>query len=304
MLDADRLQAGDAQVSALQWRRRLEQGGVMGLGELPPDHPVAPVLAAYAELEAVDRGARTSWKMPLMVGGAWFLLSAALVAINPVIAGVGSSLLGVAAFFVVSRLANRKGGSRKQQEAAQALGEAVDRMLAHSFVEATDSVVVEHSADLHYLETRIRDARAGLRALRGKRGELSALAGQLKDANDKAGLEGPDSDLEAIGRELLELQGRSETLRALLEELEQAKEGLEARMAARRTLALRHGLGQRVDRLTSEDTSAQTAAALEVDMLELDARLEAADVALRDDDARVRAAREIRALEAGAASRR
>lgn len=301
-LDAARLSAGQGGGSIPVWRQRLERAGLLSLGgDLPAEHPAAPVLEAWSSLERSAESAPKRGLIKAAVAVAvWLAISIPLWIFLSVIGQGISIALGLLAFVVILRGERQRGPSAHEVDAAEALAEAVANLLAHSFVEVHQGVVFSYSADLHFLETRIRDGERTRRALRKKTSEMLALERELKGSNAGLGLEEEDPDLAALREEQQRINAYYAALTALVKELREQQEQLSARMDARVALAKRQAISERVDKLVDRDAdrAARQAAELEVDMLEIEGRLKALDVAVSDNDARLKATMEIRALEA------
>ena len=305
-LDAARLSRGERGASLPIWRQRLEGAGVLELGrDLPPEHPASPVLEQWTALE---RSAESAPKRGLIKAGialaAWLVISVPLWIFLSVLGQGISIAMGLAAFVWILKGERRRGPSSHETEAAEALAQAVDKLMAHSFIAVHQGVVFSYSADLHFLETRIRDGERSRRAMREKTAEMLRLERELRASNERLGLDESDADLQALQAEQLKLNADYGALTELVKELREQKEALESRTQARLALAQRQALSEEVDSLVDRDAdrAARQAAELEVDMLEIEGRLRALDVAVSDDDARLKATMEIRALEA--ASRR
>lgn len=269
--------------------------------DLPKDHPVSPVLEQWRRLES---SATAAPKRGLIKAGValalWLLVSVPLwIFLNVIGQGI-SVALGLAAFVWILKGERQGGPSAEEKEAAEALAAAVDKLLAHSFIEVHQGVVFSYSADLHFLETRIRDGERSRRAMREKTVDMLRLEDALRRSGGAAGLDPDDPDLSALRAEQAKLNGDYAALTELVKELREQKEALEGRIQARLDLAQRQALSEEVDALVDRDAdrAARQAAELEVDMLEIEGRLKALDVAVSDDDARLRATMEVRALEA------
>lgn len=301
-LDAARLSRGERGASLPIWRQRLQGAGLLSLGsDLPPEHPASAVLEQWSLLE---RSAESAPKRGLIKAGialvAWLAISLPLWIFLSVIGQGISIVLGLGAFVWILKGERRRGPSAHETDAAEGLAQAVDKLMAHSFIASHQGVVFSHSADLHFLETRIRDGERSRRAMREKTAEMLRLEKELRRSNAKLELDESDPDLEALQAEQSKLNLDYSALSDLVKELREQKEALESRTQARLALAQRQALSEQVDALVDRDAelAARQAAELEVDMLEIEGRLKALDVQVSDDDARLRATMEVRALEA------
>lgn len=301
-LDAGRLSRGELGASIPIWRQRLKGAGVLELGaDLPQDHPAFPVLEQWGKLE---RSAEAAPKRGLVKAGVaaaiWLAVSIPLwIFLNVIGQGI-SIALGLAAFVWILKGERRRGPSAHEDEAAEELAQAVNKLMAHSFIVVHQGVVFSYSADLHFLETRTRDGERSRRAMRKKTAEMLRLEQELRRSNGGLALGESDPDLQALKVEQIKLNADYSALTELVKELRDQKEALESRTQARLALAQRQALSEQVDALVDRDAddAARQAAELEVDMLEIEGRLKALDVAVSDDDARLRATMEVRALEA------
>lgn len=301
-LDAARLGRGDGGASIPIWRQRLEGAGVLELGrDLPQDHPAYPVLERWDKLE---RSAESAPKRGLIKAGVavgvWLVVSIPLwIFLNVIGQGI-SIALGLAAFVWILKGERTRGPSAHEDEASVELAQAVNKLMAHSFIAVHQGVVFSYSADLHFLETRIRDGERTRRAMRKKTAEMLRLEQELRRSNAGLALDEDDADLQALQGEQLTLNADYAALSELVKELREQKDALESRTQARLALARRQALSEQVDVLVDRDSdrAARQASELEVDMLEIEGRLKALDVAVSDDDARLRATMEVRALEA------
>ncbi len=305
-LDAARLSRGDSGASIPVWRQRLAGAGVLDLGgDLPDYHPAFSVLEHWGKLE---RSAESAPKRGLIKAGIalaiWLTLSIPLWIFLNILGQWISIALGLAAFVWILKGERRLGPSDHESQLAGELGLAVNKLMAHSFIAVHQGVVFSYSADLHFLETRIRDGARSLRTMRKKTAEMLGVEQELRRSNAGLALPEDDADLQALKAEQLKLNADYAALSELIKELREQKDALGNRTQARLALARRQALSEQVDALVDRDgdRAARQAAELEVDMLEIEGRLKALDVAVSDDDACLRATMEVRALEA--ASRR
>jgi len=303
-LDAARLSREDGGGSIPVWRQRLAGAGVLDLGgDLPDSHPAFSVLEHWGKLE---RSAESAPKRGLIKAGIalviWLALSIPLWIFLSILGQWISIALGLAAFVWILKRERRLGPSAHESQLAEELGVAVKKLLAHSFIAVHQGVVFSYSADLHFLETRIRDAARSLRTMREKTAEMVGLEQALRRSNAGLALNEDDADLQALKAEQLRLNTQYASLSGLLKDLREQKDALGSHTQARLALARRQALSEQVDALVDRDgeRAARQAAELEVDMLEIEGRLKALDVVGSDDDARLRATLEVRALEAAA----
>lgn len=299
------------------WRRKLGRAGLLHVP--PTDGPPPPgegsavsslrrVRRLFTELEDSERG------LPATRAGGEPGLSQAMRHPAVPVAAVALLIVGWAtmgAFGLIVAVMAMLGGlmwmvrptdaPHEPQTVAplsRTLHREVRELLANTFVEVQDGVVFENSPHRTFLLQRVADVERARAGLERRVQELIALRAGLVQTNTQLGRQPEDEEVQAIDKEHQRIVEQLERLNELQSQLQERLGGFDEAFEHMRLLARRRALSAQVGSMLDEPPSARAqraAAAIEVDVLGLEARFDALQLELSDADAKLRAVLEIEA---------
>lgn len=316
VLDHEVLASCAAEDDIETWRRKLRNAGVLSVDisaaggpEAPPGDPIgvlSGIQRRFFELEAVGgalaRREATGAVIDLadpdtpvraaQVGT--FVISTMLFGLVGVLVG-GVAVAGIE-LWRASRRPKDASFAARRVFLTRSLHSQVQELAGQTFVDVAEGVVFENSPHRTFLQQRIHDVHRALMKLDEREGALHGLREGLIVTNRRLGRQEEDDEVLAIGREM----GRIGEQRVKLTELERHLDDQLARFEVAlehlRLLATRRALSDHVGRLLEgpeAETVRRAAAAIEVDILELEGRFRELSVELSDADAQLRAVLEV-----------
>lgn len=296
------------------WRRKLRSAGVLNV-DLSQSHVtavgdpmsgLAAIQRRFFELETLESEARSGHHGAMIVDvndpeTRVRAAQAGTVFVALVLFGVWGFLLGGAGAAAIQLWFNshrpaQSNSSARRVFLARNLQQHVQELAALTFVDASEGVVFENSPHRTFLLQRIQDVHRALMKLDEREGQLVGLRDGLIVTNRRLGRPEEDEEVLAIGREMRRIGEQRVKLTELERHLDEQLARFETALEHLRLLATRRALSDHVGRLLEgpeAETVRRAAAAIEVDILELEGRFRELSVELSDADAQLRAVLEV-----------
>jgi hypothetical protein len=174
---------------------------------------------------------------------------------------------------------------------------ALRRLLSRTFVQAAGEHVVENTPHRAYLQIRLEEIDVALRAADGRLAELAQVRERIRDANVRVGRAPDDVETARLDAAMTQQTGLRERVSAVRDLLAERLTDLDTHLERLRALAERRALSEQVSRLTEEggarDPLGMVAAAVEIDVAEIEGRIDGLALEAGHADLRLRSLLEV-----------
>lgn len=308
-LDHRVLAGARADMDDAGWARVLKDAGVtrVPLTEPPPGVAGRAVEDAREARRLVDGLAATQASTAVARRGEQIGVAAALVGVATLALGGLPLALGIGAVGGALALWQHQESVRQQQQGMadwlrqrRELHGRVRALAGRTFVALLgEDTLVINTPHLTFLEARIHDVDRAWGRMLDRDRALARLRAEMVASNTSLGRDAEDSEVQAIDAERARIEEAEPAFRILRDRLEarlhKAQENVEYLAEIGRRQALSRQLGGVLD-ASVQDSLADLAASLEIDIAGVEAELQRLDVSLSDADASLRALLEVEAL--------